>query len=431
MTYFLIGLLSFAFLAVLAWIYYRRIHLPYQEMREALHRLANRDFTSLVLNEAPVSFRRTAADIHQISDLLREQVRQLADEGFNLRAILSSMAEGVLIVDSGLRIRLANRSVERMFGLTQSPINRTVIEVFRRHEISETIQQALDERAPQHMEMGYEIREGDHTKMRHFEVSSMALLPSDGAMAIGAVVVFHDVTEVKSLEAVRKEFVANVSHEFRTPLSIIHGYIETLLDGALDDPAMAKHALQVMNKHTQRLNLLIDDLLTISTLEYRSAPLNFELMDLRTALDHVLEQLEAEIKRQNAKVRIDFSASEAVVEADGRRIEQIYLNLLTNALQHGAQENPQITIGMRRDGSRVKICVGDNGRGIPLEDQPHIFERFYRVHKDRARDAGGTGLGLSIVKNIVLAHGGEVSVESTPGEGSRFCFSLPATQQTA
>ncbi|MEO6054740.1 MAG: ATP-binding protein [Chthoniobacterales bacterium] len=425
---FFVVFLVLVVVAVIGVVYYQRIHRPYSEMRMAIHRLANGDFRPIVMGAALPSFRNTAGDIHKISDLLREQVRQLADEGFNLRAILSSMIEGVLIVDSDLRIRLVNESVEQMFGLAQSPINRTVIEVFRRHEIQQAILEAVEKNVPQRMEMGYEHRQGGRTTMRYFEVSSMALTPNSGSKAIGAVAVFHDITEVKNLETVRKEFVANVSHEFRTPLSIIHGYIETLSDGALDDRPLAEKALRVMHKHTQRMNLLIDDLLTISRLEYRSAPLNFEPVNLRLALDHAIEQLEPSIRERNAEVKVEFSKEESIVEADARRIEQVYVNLLTNALQYGAREMPAITISSRREGNFVTICIQDNGPGIPLDDQPHIFERFYRVHKDRSRDAGGTGLGLSIVKNIILAHGGEVSLESTPGQGAGFLFRLPVTQ---
>ncbi|MEO8204686.1 MAG: ATP-binding protein [Chthoniobacterales bacterium] len=426
---YLFVVLGGVLLVVIGIVYYQRIHRPYQEMRLAIQRLANGDFRPLVMGATFPSFRNTASDIHKITDLLRTQVQQLSDEGFNLRAILSSMIEGVLIVDSDLRIRLANESVERMFGLTQSPINRTVIEVFRRHEIQQAILETLEKKSPRQIELSYENRQEERTTLRYFEVSSMALVPASSTKAIGAVVVFHDITEVKNLETIRKEFVANVSHEFRTPLSIIHGYIETLADGALEDRPLAEKALRVMHKHTQRMNLLIDDLLTISRLEYRSTPLNFERLNLRQALEHTIEQLESSIQERNATVSIEFSAEEAVVEADSRRIEQVYFNLLTNALQYGAREMPQITIGATRKEGSIVLSVSDNGPGIPLEDQPHIFERFYRVHKDRSRDAGGTGLGLSIVKNIILAHGGEVSVESIPGEGAKFLFSLPITQQ--
>ncbi|MEO6845875.1 MAG: ATP-binding protein, partial [Chthoniobacterales bacterium] len=185
----------------------------------------------------------------------------------------------------------------------------------------------------------------------------------------------------------------------------------------------------VMNKHTQRMNLLIDDLLTISKLEYRATPLSFQRTDLREVLDHAIEQLEPAIRESGSVIEITFPLASALVEGDFRRIEQVYLNLLTNALQYGAQANPKIEISATREKNNVVIGIKDNGPGIPLEDQPHIFERFYRVHKDRSRDAGGTGLGLSIVKNIILAHGGEVSVESTPGEGAKFCFGLPISQQ--
>ncbi|MEO6846778.1 MAG: histidine kinase dimerization/phospho-acceptor domain-containing protein, partial [Chthoniobacterales bacterium] len=305
MTFFILCS-AILILAGAAVVYYRRIHLPYWEMRQALHRLANRDFSLIGLGMALPSFRNTAGDIQKISDLLREQVQQIADEGFNLRAILSSMIEGVLIVDANQRIRLVNQSVERMFGLTQSPINRTAIEVFRRHEIQQAILRTLENGEPQTLELGFEKRQEDRVEQRYFEVSAMALMPASSTKAIGAVVVFHDITEVKNLETVRKEFVANVSHEFRTPLSIINGYIETLLDGAIEDLPMAEKALRVMNKHTQRMNLLIDDLLTISKLEYRATPLTFQRVDLREVLDHAIEQLEPAVRESGSVIDITF-----------------------------------------------------------------------------------------------------------------------------
>lgn len=401
---------------------------PVLQLREAIERLANRDFRPVILRHPLGFFRRSAANVRQISELLERQDQKITDEGFSLRAILSSMAEGVLIVDPGQRIRLINDAAVRMFNLRSSPVNRSVIEVFLHHELRTALDATLRDGRPRKVELTFRSPGGGTEAERFFEVYASALNPGRGGAAMGAVVVFHDLTQLRRLEAVRREFVANVSHEFRTPLAIINGYIETLLDGAVEDPAMTGHSLQVMHKHAKRLNLLIDDLLVISTLEHGSAQLDFRPVELRGVLERVIEQMGATIEERGARVTVDFPPEGAVVEVDARRIEQVFFNLLTNALRYGATRDARISVVAREAGGMLEVAFTDNGPGIPYEDQSHIFERFYRVHKDRSRDAGGTGLGLSIVKNAVLAHGGTVAVESTPGNGATFTVSLPLRQ---
>lgn len=256
-------------------------------------------------------------------------------------------------------------------------------------------------------------------------------MPTTQSRPTAALVVFHDVTDVRNLEASQRELLANVSHEFRTPLAIINGYVETLMDGALADPEMARRSLAAMHKNSRRLALLIDDLLTMSRLEERARLLEFRPVNLRELLGHVLEHLEPTIADRAAEIVVDWPDDAVHSEADGRRMEQVYSNLVGNALRYGEVEHLTVRISARKHENEIRIAFADNGPGIPLGDQAHIFERFYRVYKDRSRDAGGTGLGLSIVKNIVEAHGGRVAVESTPGSGSTFRVSLPLNQGTA
>jgi two-component system phosphate regulon sensor histidine kinase PhoR len=245
---------------------------------------------------------------------------------------------------------------------------------------------------------------------------------------MAALVVFHDVTTLRRLEATQREFLANVSHEFRTPLAIINGYVETLMDGALDDPEMAQRSLQAMHKNGRRLALLIDDLLTMSRLEERAKLLEFRPVSLREILDHVLEDLEPSVRARGAEIVVEWAPDAVHAEADRRKLEQVYSNLVGNALRYGDVEHLVVRITAKIQKNHICMTFADNGPGIPLGDQAHIFERFYRVYKDRSRDAGGTGLGLSIVKNIVEAHGGCVSVESSPGSGASFQVCLPVSQ---
>ncbi len=400
---------------------------PLGDVREALAAVRGMETNVPIIRSSRAVFREISADLGRLSEQMLDQRRQLADEVFSLRSILSSMVEGILIVDQGLRIRLANDALFSMFDLTQSPINRTLIEVFREHGLLTGVERAISECRPLTLEFHTDARAGAGRPERYFRVNVAPLLPAGGSTPVGALVVFNDVTEVRTLEAVRREFVANVSHEFRTPLAIITGYVETLLDGALDDRAMSERSLSVMHKHASRLNFLIDDLLTISRMENRAVEMDWQTANLQEILVRAIEQNEARIQKQNVTVEHRFDPDAEIADVDPARIEQVFANLLANALQYGARFNGEIRITARRRGGEIEINFGDDGPGIPYEDQPHIFERFYRVHKDRSRDAGGTGLGLSIVKNVAMAHGGHVSVRSTPGSGSNFRVVLPVS----
>ncbi|MDX2079563.1 MAG: ATP-binding protein [Terrimicrobiaceae bacterium] len=413
---------------VLALILYFQIIRPWGNLAETLRRLAAKDFRPVILPRAPWLFRRASRDLRAVTELLQQFDRQIADEGFSLKAILSSMVEGVLITDRSQRVRLVNDALIGLFGLKLSPVNRSVMEVFRKHELQQSVDVVLSNGRPQRIELTFETAVPSGYDVRHFAVHVAGINPKPGTLPTAALLVFHDVTKVRNLEAMRREFLANVSHEFRTPLAIINGYVETLLDGALDDADMARRSLQSMHRNGQRLSLLIDDLLTISRIEDRAKLMEFQPDDLRERLTHVLEHLDPNIRERHAVIEIDWADDARRAEIDGVRMEQVYSNLLGNSLRYGDPHGLVIRIRARRHGEEIRIAFTDNGPGIPYDDQPHIFERFYRVHKDRSRDAGGTGLGLSIVRSVVEAHGGTVSVESTPGEGATFRIRIPVVQ---
>jgi PAS domain S-box len=405
-----------------------RIIVPFRQLREALRRLAARDFRPVLLDSRRGVLGDMARNVQRISELLQQLDQQITDEGFSLRAILSSMVEGVFITDRTQRLRLVNEPLQKLLDLHQPVLNRTVMEVFRHHQLQQAVEQTLRDGVTRRIEISLEVPEAGRYTTRHLEVHAGALNPGGHDRPLGAVVVFHDVTKLKELEAVRREFVANVSHEFRTPLAIITGYIETLLDGALEDRALSEKFLAIMARNGRRLTLLIEDLLTISRLEHRSVRMAFQPVNMRDLLKRVIEQLEPAVTDRQATVSVDWEADAPEAEADPGRMEQVFVNLLENALHHSPPGVRVRVIG-RRAGDRLEIVFSDNGPGIPPEDQPHIFERFYRVQKDRSRTGeGGTGLGLSIVKHIVQAHGGSVGVESRPGEGAAFQVRIPLRQ---
>jgi two-component system phosphate regulon sensor histidine kinase PhoR len=257
---------------------------------------------------------------------------------------------------------------------------------------------------------------------RWLEVNGAAIF-NGGGKRYGTVLVFHDLTRLKQLESARKEFVANVSHELRTPLSLIKGYVETLLDGAKEDPALATKFLQTIDRNAERLRLLIEDLLTISELESGRVKLNLQPVALVPLVDKVLADLKSRAALR--KVTLVNEAPELIVLGDADRLEQVLGNLIENGIKYGRSEGTVKVGGGQFDAEQAQLFVQDDGPGIPPEAIERVFERFYRVDKARSREQGGTGLGLSIVKHIVQAHGGKVWAKSQPGHGATFSFTIP------
>ena len=418
----ILWLISLGILGVVAMTLWRRVLFLRREVRRLL---AEGTLSPEV--PGPRVVREIHDDLKEIARRQREIAQHIADEDFSLRAILASMVEGVLIADSKMQIQLANERLRQMFSLPKSPMDRTVMEVFRNHLVHQVIRKSLDTGEPQSAELPVEIRDGDQFQLKYFQITSVSLRSREPESRARALVIFHDVSQIRSLEAVRKEFVANVSHELRTPLSIITGYLETLIDGT-DDRETNLRFLRTMHKHAQRLNLLIEDLLALSELESRRISLHFEPVDLSESVHRVLEQLDSRICESGAAVTATIPKHLPRIEADAFRIEQALYNLVDNALKHSGKAGARVSVDASSDATTITVRICDDGVGIPLSDQPHIFERFYRVHKDRSRDAGGTGLGLSIVKHTVQAHGGSIAVESRPGAGATFVMSLPVSQ---
>ena len=401
------------------------IVLPAGELLEILRRIASGDFRPVILSGLPGIFRKPAGELRVIAETLARQKSLLAEEEFSIAVILESMTEGVVITGEDLRIRLVNKAAVAMFNLRGEVKGLLLPEVFMGHELQGVAQRAAATGEVQRGELTLGIP--GRSDRCHLVVTAATLKTPNMKSPGGCLMVLHDVTRLRELESVRREFVANVSHEFRTPLSIINGYLETLQEGGLSREMMRK-SLAVMRRHADRLNHLIEDLLTISRMEEKGGSLETLPTNLGVLLSNVVEQLESEVKERGARVRLELPSGLPAVPVDEYRIEQAFSNLLVNALRHGVpQEGDRgdIVISASLQGFEVAISFRDQGPGIPFQDQDHIFERFYRVGGDRARQTGGTGLGLSIVKNVVQAHGGRVALDSRPGEGSTFTIFLP------
>ncbi|HEY1489689.1 MAG TPA: ATP-binding protein [Verrucomicrobiae bacterium] len=362
-----------------------------------------------------VQSQRTA----EIENSQRHQQQTSVDAKAQQQVLFNSMIEGLLLLDRSQKIYLANRSFKNLFSMKAELRGKTVLEALRLHELDDLVRRVQAEEQV----FDYEFQLPDLNE-RWLRVNAAVISNSAGERE-GTILVFHDLTRLKQLERTREEFVANVSHELRTPLSLIKGYVETLLDGARDNPEVAERFLKIIERNTQRLDLLIQDLLTISALESGRLKLNLEPLELRPLADKVLADLHA--KAEHKKVSLVNELPEFATNADVNRLDQVFANLVDNAIKYGHAAGTVTVGGKKLDDGWLEIFVRDDGPGIPAESLDRVFERFYRVDKARSRDQGGTGLGLSIVKHIVQAHGGEVRAESDPGNGATFFFTLPAT----
>ena len=331
-------------------------------------------------------------------------------------ALFDSMIEGVLVLDETGRVQFANQGFAEMFSTVGMLRGKILLEAVRSHEIAAIVERAGREQRVEDQEIQMP---GD--KERWFKINAASVISSD-QRRLGTILVVHDITQIKQLERTRQEFVANVSHELRTPLSHIKGYTETLLGGAKDDPEVATRFLQTIERNVERLKLLIEDLLTISEIESGRVMLNLQPVPVRASVEKVFDDFRT---RAAARAVTLVDESEGLTaRADQRRLEQVLTNLVDNAVKYGGNDS-RVVVGARLSDGMVEMFVQDNGPGLPTESLERVFERFYRVDKARSRDQGGTGLGLSIVKHIVQSHGGRVWVESEPGKGAKFCFTLP------
>jgi len=380
-------------------------------------RVAEGDFHAEPSGSSGDALDALGSSLNQTAARLDQTIRTLTEERNLSSAILGSMVEGVAVVNASERVLFSNPSFASVLGLGSSPQPGSgLVEVVRQTELIEAVRKVLAGEA----RVESEIVTG--TLRQHFFAATVAAVRT--TQANGAVVVLHDITDLRKLERVRRDFVANVSHEFRTPLTAIQGFSETLLGGAMNDPQNRDRFLGIILEHARRLARLTDDLLMLSKMDADRLELELRRLPVEQLVAGCVETAQPRAVEKDLRLSVNLDKKLPDIAGDRRRLTEVLQNLLDNAIQY-TPAGGQIMVSAERHDGEVVFTVSDTGIGIPQADQPRIFERFYRVDVARSREVGGTGLGLSIAKHLMEAHGGRLWVESEVGQGSQFRFSVP------
>lgn len=416
------GLIALAAAFILSILVARSVGGPIKDMADAARQMACGDFHRRIPVRGRDELGQLAEAFNHMAVELERSIGELSERKDRMEAILSVMADGVLAVDRSGKILLANSAASRILGISEhQAFGRHLLEVVRNHELAESLQSAT-RGEPDTREVT--LRE---PRLAHLMVHSAPIPERGTGTAAGAVAVLQDLTELRRLERVRTEFVSNVSHELRTPLTSVKGFVDTLLDGAMEDRDTLRRFLEIISKETDRLASIISDLLELSRLESGGTQVRKSPVSLGGVIDAALGVVRERASEKGIAVDVRIPSDLPPVPGDEALLVQVLVNLLDNAVKY-TPEHGHVEVAARRqpDGS-TRVDVSDTGIGIPAEHLPRVFERFYRVDRARSRQLGGTGLGLSIVKHIIERHGGTVSVSSTPGMGSIFSFVLPPT----
>lgn len=407
------------------WLFIRqRYRLSLRQLVELTAQLASGKLPASYYIGGTRRFEEVSRNLEEVGRRLEQLQRERTKE--DLPLLLANMVEGVLMVDARHTVRLANAELLRLFDLRQSPVGRTLLEALREAQVERAVRRAMETGASLREEITLQSSAGAEAE-RHFEVSAVPIRNESGAID-GAVVVFHDLTRLKQLEGVRRDFVSNVSHELRTPLAIFRGYLETLIDNPKLPREDTTKVLDAMRRNSDRLNSLVEDLLTLTRLESRQVQPEPKSIRIEAFFEQLVRDWRVRAHTDPAEIEWRAARDLPSLEVDLLRFEQVMLNLLENAVAYSTPPR-RIMLAAELDGSRMKISVSDHGVGIPPDDLPHVFERFYRVDKARNRKSGGTGLGLSICKEIVEAHGGSIVAESELEKGTRITLYLPLRQR--
>jgi len=405
-------------LALIAW---RKWIAPWRQVEELVTEIEQGERPRTFLIDGGAQAQRIGLRLEKIFQDLQQLNKQIAKRESGMQTIFSAMHDALLVVDSDRHVILANETFRKLFALPEILEGTPLLEIVRDATLDQAIADAFGGGEPVRSELAV-----DGSQIELHAVATR----NDAGDITGALVLFHDITELKKMDQVRRDFVANVSHELRTPLSILHGYIETLLDSPETSREELSRILGVMKRHSNRLDLLVEDLLTLAQLESANPNLQLYNVDLSSFFGEVIRDWEKKLANKQLKLVVRVPSDLPAIRADRVRLQEALYNLLDNAVKYSRERGEITLMALRRDG-QIVLSVSDNGIGISKEDLPRIFERFYRVDKARSHDSvRGTGLGLAIVKHIAQLHGGHVEAESEIEKGTTIRLVLPLVTQT-
>jgi two-component system, OmpR family, phosphate regulon sensor histidine kinase PhoR len=416
MTWVLVVLICVLFGAT-AFIVWRKWIAPWRQVEDVITQIGRGERPRTFLMEGSAPAQRIGFQLEKIVNQLEQLQKQIAKRESGMQTIFSAMQDALLVVDSNRHVILTNQTFRKLFDAPEISVATPLLEIVRNPTLDRLLIAAFRGEGPVRCELALDDSQ--------IELHAVATRNESGEIT-GALVLFHDITELKKVDQVRRDFVANVSHELRTPLSILRGYIETLLDSPKTPREELIRILRIMERHSDRLELLVEDLLTLAQLESGNPNLQMGTLDLSSFLPEMLHDWEKKLTSKRLNMSVDVPPELSLIRVDRTRLQEALYNLLDNAVKY-SREHGEIRLSARQRDGEIELAVSDDGSGITKEDLPRIFERFYRADKARSPDkVRGTGLGLAIVKHIAQLHGGRVEAESELHKGTTIRVVLPS-----
>jgi two-component system phosphate regulon sensor histidine kinase PhoR len=415
MTWVLVVLICVLFGAT-AFIIWRKWIAPWRQVEHVITQIGRGERPRTFLMDGSMPAQRIGFQLEKLVNELEQLQKQIAKRESGMQTIFSAMHDALLVVDTNRLVILTNQTFRKLFHAPEISVATSLLEIVRDPTLDQLLTDAFRGDGPVQCELALDPSQ--------FELHAVATRNESGEIT-GVLVLFHDITELKKIDQVRRDFVANVSHELRTPLSILRGYIETLLDSPKTPREELARILRVMERHSKRLDLLAEDLLTLAQLESSNPNLHVGTVDLSSFLPEMVRDWEKKLTSKKLNMSVDVPTDLSPIRVDRTRLQEALYNLLDNAVKY-SRENGEIRLSARQSDGEIELAVSDDGIGITKEDLPRIFERFYRADKARSPDqVRGTGLGLAIVKHIAQLHDGRVEAESELDKGTTIRVVLP------